>query len=80
MLSSLLLCRPVAMWPGRGLGLLLPAEGGAKPRLVASGSTGTFGDDHVYLSDDHGQSWRPAANGSALRGHGLDESQVAVIT
>ena len=56
---------------GPGLGLQL-----ASGRLLVTGSTGTYGRDHVYISDDEGASWRVARNDSSL-GPGLDEAQIA---
>ena len=63
---------------GPGVGLLL-TKGSHKGRLLVPSSTGTYGADHVYLSDDAGKSWRVAKDDSGLGGKGLDESQVTQL-
>ena len=63
---------------GPGVGLLL-TQGSHKGRLLVPSSTGTYGADHVYLSDDAGKSWRVAKDDSSLAGKGLDESQVTQL-
>lgn len=60
---------------GPGIGLRLHSG-----RLLVPGSTGTYGADHVYISDDDGAHWRPAHNDTSLSGRGADEAQLTLLT
>ena len=62
---------------GPGLGLQL-SGGSYDGRVLVPGSTGTYGADHVYVSDDVGKQWRVALNDSSLA-HGLDEAQLTQL-
>jgi sialidase-1 len=63
---------------GPGLALLLQAPSKYAGRILVPASTGTYGDDHVYTSDDGGATWA-APPQPHLAMAGLDEAQLAQL-
>ena len=63
---------------GPGIGLLLTPPSKYAGRLLIPASTGMYGNDHAYISDDAGETWRAPAQPTL--GPGFDESQLAMLS